>query len=131
MAWKITWDPDLPGIVKPHRILTGIRNGMFLLSDHCNLWICFLKNVLNGLIILGILVCSFKKLIKLPGFSQEKNVVRMAKYISAWILYCKATHTKRLKELQVTVWQKTLVGWFFSHLKPWICPLNIVFKSIT
>lgn len=69
MVWKIIWDFDLFGIVKFYRIFIGIRNGMFLFSDYCNLWICFLKNVLNGLIIFGIFVCSFKKFIKLFGFS--------------------------------------------------------------
>ena len=96
MTWKITWDPDLPGIIETHRILSGVRNEMFPPSDHCNLWIRFSKNVLNALIILSILGCSFKKLVKLPGFSQ-KNVVTMAKSISAGILYCKATYTKRLE----------------------------------
>ena len=43
---------------------------------------------------LSILVCSFKKLIKSPGFSQEKNVITIAKYISAVIFYSKATNTK-------------------------------------
>lgn len=52
------------------------------------------KNVLNGLIMFSILVFSFKKLIKSPGFSQEKNVITMAKYISAGIFYSKATNTK-------------------------------------
>lgn len=41
------------------------------------------KDVLNVLIILVILLCGFKKLNKLPGFSEEKNVVTVAKYISA------------------------------------------------
>lgn len=43
---------------------------------------------------LSILVFSFKKLIKSPGFSQEKNVITMAKYISAGIFYSKATNAK-------------------------------------
>lgn len=47
----------------------------------------FLKDVVNVLIILSILLCSFKKLIKLPGFSEEKNIVTMAKYISAAMLH--------------------------------------------
>lgn len=85
MTWKITWDSNLPGIIKAYKILTGIRNGMFLPSDHCNHWIYFLKNILDVLIILSIFICSFKKLIKLPGFSKEKNVITMAKYILAGI----------------------------------------------
>lgn len=89
MTWKISWNPDLPGIMKAHRLLTGIRKVIFLLSDNCNVWICFLKNVLNSLIILSILVYSFKKLIKLSEFSQETNVVTMAKYNSAGILFAK------------------------------------------
>lgn len=113
MTWKITWDPDLPSIIKVHRILSGIRNGMLLPSDDCNLWICFLKNVLNGLIILSILVCSFKKLVKLPGFSQ-KNVVTMAKYISAGLLYSKATYTKRLE----WKWQNTRKQCLIDFLPP-------------
>lgn len=93
---KLLENHDLPGIIETRRILSGVRNGMFPPSDHCNLWIHFSKNVLNGLIILSILACSFKKLVKLPGLSQ-KNVVTMAKSISAGILYCKATYTKRLE----------------------------------
>ena len=43
---------------------------------------------------LSILVCSFKKFIKSPGFSLETNVITMAIYISAEIFYSKATNTK-------------------------------------
>lgn len=67
----------------------------------CSCWVttvifecAFYKNVLNGLILLSILVCNLKGLIKLSEFSQEKNVVTMVKFISAGILYCKGTCTE-------------------------------------
>lgn len=55
----------------------------------------------------------------------------MAKYISAGILYCKATYTKRLEWKWQSTRKQCLIDFFSQiHLKPCICPLNVVFKSI-
>ena len=87
------------------------------------------KNVLNGLIMLSILVCSFKKLIKSPGFSQEKNVITIDKYISAGIFYSKATNTTDTYRARSDSMAEN-TGWLiFSPKSPET--MDVVFKAIT